>query len=68
MLLREEVESKIVEVNSDISSLEFEYLDKKNMISLVYAYDAGFVDIGEKEYVTRKSVLGSRVTLGDDRL
>lgn len=66
ILLREQVEQHLVDVNSAISSLEFSYLEKKNMISLVYAHESGFVDLSEKEYVTRKSILGSKVTLSNE--
>lgn len=68
VLLREEIEQQIVQAHSDIGELEFVYLERKNMVNLSYAYNAGFVDISDKEFVARKSVLGSRVTLNDDSL
>ena len=66
VLLREEVEENIVAVNSEISRLEFAYLDEKNKITLDYAYDRGFHDIENKEFVTRKSVLGAQLTLSNE--
>ena len=66
VLLREEVEQEILAVNSNISQLEFTYLIQKNTISLIFAHDKGFHDIKSKEFVTRKSVLGERLTLNNE--
>ena len=66
VLLREEVEQQIAEFSSEISQLEFAYLDHKNSINLQYAYDQGFSDISNKTFVTRKSVLGERLTLNNE--
>ncbi len=66
VLLREEVEENIVLVNSEISRLEFVYLEEKNKITLNYAYERGFHDIEEKEFVARKSVLGQQLTLNNE--
>lgn len=65
VLLREEVEENILVVNSQISELEFSYLDKKNKVTLELAYDMGFHDIEDKEFVARKSVLGQQLTLNE---
>ena len=66
VLLREQVEQDILTVNSHISDLEFTYLNKKNTVSLHFAYENGFHDITEKEFVTRKSVLSERLTLNNE--
>lgn len=66
VLLREEIEENILVVNSQISQLEFAYLDKKNEVTLDFAYDMGFHDIENKEFVARKSVLGAQLTLNNE--
>ena len=66
VLLREEVEQEILTTNSNISELEFAYLDKKNMVNLSFAYAQGFKDVRKKEFVTRKSVLSERLTLNNE--
>ena len=66
VLLREEIEESMLVVNSEISTLEFAYLEEKNRITLDFAYDRGFHDIKNKEFVTRKSVLGAQLTLSNE--
>ena len=66
VLLREEVEESIVMVNSEISRLEFTYLNQKNTVTLDFAYKMGFRDIKNKEFVARKSVLGQQLTLTNE--
>ena len=66
VLLREEVEENILAVHSEISQLEFEYLDRKNEVTLEFAYAMGFQDIEDKEFVARKSVLGQQFTLNNE--
>lgn len=67
VVLREEVEQEIIAVNSNISELEFTYLEQKNTISLSFAYGLGFEDInGKKEFVARRSVFSERLTLNNE--
>ena len=66
VLLREETEQDILAVNSDISELEFKYLDQKNMINLDLAYEWGFSDISDKTFVTRASVFTERLTVSNE--
>jgi hypothetical protein len=66
VLLRAELEQNIATINTDISELEFEYLDKKNTISIQFAYAKGFKDIRDKQFVARKSFLGKRLTLSNE--
>ncbi len=66
VLLREEVEQEILAINSNISELEFAYLNKKDTVSLSFAYEQGFKDIKSKEFVARKSVLSGRLTLNNE--
>ena len=66
ILLREEAEQQILLVNSNIGELEFKYLNQKNTITLGFAYENGFYDIGGKEFVARKSVLSKRLTLNNE--
>lgn len=65
VLVREEVEQNIVATNSEISSLEFAFLEQKNTISLNFAYERGWKDINRKEFVARNSELGNRLTLNN---
>ena len=66
VLLREEVEENILAVNSEISQLEFIYLDQKNTVTLEFAYEMGFIDINDKEFVSRKSLLSRELTLNNE--
>ena len=66
VLLREEVEQDILAVSSRISEHEFDYLNKKDTVSLSFAYSKGFHDIKSKEFVARKSVLSERLTLNNE--
>ena len=61
-LVREETEQEIALANSHLSELEFEYLTKKNTITLEMARDMGFTAIIDKSFVTRKSLLGKGLT------
>lgn len=66
VLLREEIETKVADVNSDISALEFSYLEEKDAISLELAYEKGFHPIAEKSFVARKTFLGTRLTVNNE--
>ena len=66
VIIREEIEQDLARVNSHISSLEYDYLKKKNHINLKLAYELGFEDVRSKEFVTRKSLLGKRLTVSDE--
>ena len=66
VILREEVEENILAVNSEISQLEFIYLDQKNTVTLEFAYEMGFMDIDDKEFVSRKSLLSRELTLNNE--
>lgn len=66
VVLREEIQQEIALVNSDIGSLESEYLAKKNEITFAYAQDLGFVAVEEKKFVARRTLLGRGLTLNDE--
>lgn len=65
VLVREEIEQEIISVNSDISDLEFAYLNKKNTISLNFAYAQGFSNVLSKEFVERKSFASNVLTFNN---
>jgi len=52
---REAIESELSVVSSRISELEFEYIRKKNSITLEYANKLGFIPVTDAKFVSRKS-------------
>lgn len=66
IIIREEIEQDLARVNAHMSSLEFDYIKKKNTINLELAYEMGFMDVQNKKFVTRKSLLGKRLTVSDE--
>ena len=66
VLVRQDIGAEIATLNSRISSLESEYLVRKERINLSYAYTLGYIDIGNKEFVTRKSLLSRGLTVNDE--
>ena len=66
VIIREEIEQDLARVNAHISSLEYDYIEKKNNINLELAYELGFEDTSSKKFVTRKSLLGKRLTVSDE--
>lgn len=66
IIVRKDIEQELLAVGSRLSSLEFEYLSKKEAINLDLAYTLGFSDVKDKNFVTRKSLLGKRLTLNNE--
>lgn len=66
VIIREEIEQDLARVNAHIGSLEYDYIKKKNNINLELAYELGFKDARSKKFVTRKSLLGKRLTVSDE--
>ena len=54
IVMRENVESEMVDLESKISELEFEYITLKNDINIDYAYSIGFVDVEKVKFASRK--------------
>jgi len=50
---RKNAEEQINVVNSKISQLELEYMERKNSITLEYAHSIGFKDSGKIIYVSK---------------
>jgi hypothetical protein len=55
ILVRKEIEKKMVTLNSKVSDLEAEYLARKNELTLDYAYTRGFSTIKSKHFAVRVS-------------
>jgi len=66
VIIREEIEQDLAKVNSSISSLEYDYIVKKNSINLELAYSLGFKEAPNKKFVARKSLLSKRLTLSNE--
>lgn len=66
VLIREEIAQELVIINSNISNLEFTYLEQKNQINLDFAYSQGFKTVKGKEFVARKSSLSKRLSLNNE--
>jgi len=66
VIIREEIEQDLAKAGAHISSLEYDYIEKKNNINLELAYELGFQDARSKIFVTRKSLLGKRLTVSDE--
>ena len=66
IIIREEIEQDLARAGANISNLEYDYILKKDTINLELAYELGFEDAGSKKFVTRKSLLGKRLTISDE--
>ena len=63
VVLREEVEHGLTEATTRLGDLEFQYLSKKDSVNLALAYELGFRNITQKKFVSRRPLLGGRLTL-----
>jgi hypothetical protein len=59
VVVREEVELSIAEINSHLSDLEFQYLAKKDTITLSFAQSNGFGLVSKRTFVNRGTLVGS---------
>lgn len=66
VIIREETEQDLARAGAHISSLEYDYIKQKNTINLELAYEMGFRDAKSKKFVTRKTLLGKRLTVSDE--
>lgn len=64
VVARENVETELIELSSEVSSLEVEYIKLKNKIDLKFAYSLGYRDVSSVKFVSRKS-LGKTLTIND---
>lgn len=53
IVARRSLENTVISLNSELNQLESEYLTNVNKIDKEYAYNKGFVDIGNNIFVTR---------------
>jgi hypothetical protein len=53
VVMRQNLESEATTLSLDIGNQEFEYITKRNTITLALAYSLGFKDTNEKSYVSR---------------
>jgi len=63
VIVREEINGDVAAVNSTISELEAKYITHKDAIGIEFARSAGFKNLAEKKFVTRKSLAKNSVTL-----
>lgn len=66
VIVREEAEQKTVALSSELSNVEYAYIERQNAITIAFAHSLGFTNIKDKQFVTRQSVLGRGLTFGDD--
>lgn len=62
VVVREEVELKIAEVNSELSLLEYDYITKKDTINMTFAVERGFKSISKKTFINRGTLVGRSLT------
>ena len=65
-IVRQEIEGNISTVLSSVGELESSYLAQKTVIDEEFVYAHGFHVIAKKEFVTRHSLFGRGLTLGDE--
>lgn len=55
VVARQNFESEASNLTLSIGTQEFEYISKRNNITLAMAYSLGFRDVAEKTFVSKKS-------------
>jgi hypothetical protein len=55
VVARQNLENEATSLTLSIGSQEFQYISKRNAVTLDLAYSMGFKDIAVKEYVSKKS-------------
>ncbi len=53
---KDSLENKIAEVEARLSETEFDYITERSKVSRELAYEYGFVDVKDPQYVTRGKV------------
>jgi len=56
VVLRDNLEEKATLLSVEIGKKEFQYITMKNNINLSLAYSLGFSPVGEKTFVSKKTV------------
>lgn len=56
VVAREKIEARISELALSTSNSEFQYINKRNGITLSTAHVLGFQDVAEKKFVSKNSV------------
>lgn len=56
VVARENFENEISELNLSIGKLEFEYIAKRNAVTLPMAYAMGFQDVKDKTFISSAKV------------
>jgi cell shape-determining protein MreC len=64
VVARKNIEADLIELGSEVSSLEVEYIKLKNKIDLEFAHSLGYKDVSDIKFVSRKS-LGKTLTIND---
>lgn len=62
VVVREEVELHIAEINSEISELELNYIEKKDAINMLFAEENGFKSVSKKTFINRGTLVGRNLT------
>ena len=57
--VRENLEEKVSNIESELGSLEFAYIDLKNNVSIDTARELGFKEVSKPLYVSRQAQAGS---------
>jgi hypothetical protein len=65
VVIRQEIEEKMADLGSHVSSLEVRYIELKNRINLDFAYSLGYRDVPEVKFVSR-STLDKVLTLNSN--
>src|SRR3989344_5755330 len=55
VVLRQNLEGEASQLTLVISNQEFEYITKRNNVTLALAYSLGFQDSNDKTYISKKS-------------
>lgn len=63
VVVREEISRDAIAIGSSISELEFKYIAHKNSINIEFAKSAGYKELANKSYVTRKSLATNWIIL-----
>lgn len=66
VVVREEVEFKVAEINSNLSELELSYITKKDSVNMVFAGERGFTSIAQKTFINRGTLVGRSLTLRNE--
>lgn len=66
VIVREEIGKDAIAINSEISELESRYIALKDVINIEFAKQAGFENLSNKHFVTRKSFAKNNIALNQE--